>query len=99
MLFLLALRKIEILSSRQKTHQVFKSDFSNQGMIIMKSYGIAVQIFLLLALIGWIGWLVTRFSGPVIKISYQGFNVFSTNCLLFAIAISLIKLAFADKKD
>jgi hypothetical protein len=65
----------------------------------MKSYGIASQVFLLLALLGWIGWLATRFSGPVLKISYEGFYLFTTTCLFFTIAISLIKLALAEKKN
>ena len=65
----------------------------------MKSYGTISQVFLLLALLGWIGWLVTRFTGPLLKVSYEGFYVFTTSCLLFAIAISLVKLALAEKKD
>jgi hypothetical protein len=65
----------------------------------MKSYGIASQVFLLLALLGWIGWIATRFSGPVFKVSYEGFYLFTTTCLMFAIAIGLVKLALADNKD
>ena len=65
----------------------------------MKIYGVAGQVFLALALLGWIGWLVTRFSGTVFKVSYEGFHVFATTCLLFAIAISLMKLALAEKKE
>lgn len=65
----------------------------------MKSYGIAGQVFLLLALLGWIGWLVTRFSGSVFGVSYEGFYLFTITCLLFAIAIGVTKLALADKKE
>ncbi len=65
----------------------------------MKSYGIAGQVFLVLALLGWIGWLATRFTGPVMKVSYEGFYLFTTTCLLFAIALSLIKLALADRRE
>jgi hypothetical protein len=64
----------------------------------MKSYGIAGQFFLLLAFLGWIGWLATRFSGPIFKVSYEGFYLFTTTCLMFAIAISLIKLALAGRE-
>lgn len=64
----------------------------------MKSYGIAGQVFLLLALLGWIGWLATRFSGPVFDISYEGFYLFTTTCLMFAIAFSLIKLALEGRE-
>jgi hypothetical protein len=64
----------------------------------MKIYGIAGQVFLLLALLGWIGWLVTRFSGPVLKVSYEGFHLFATTCLLFTIALSLIKIALAERE-
>jgi uncharacterized metal-binding protein len=64
----------------------------------MKSYGIAGQVFLLLALLGWIGWLATRFSGPILKVSYEGFYLFTTTCLMFAIAISLIKLALGERE-
>lgn len=65
----------------------------------MKSYGIACQVFLVLALVGWIGWLATRFIGPVFRVSYEGFYLFTTSCLLFAIALSLIKLALAARKE
>lgn len=65
----------------------------------MKIYGIAGQIFLLFALLGWIGWLITRFTGPVSGISFEGFYVFTTSCLFFAIAISLVKLAFSEKRE
>lgn len=65
----------------------------------MKGYGIAGQVFLLFALLGWIGWLITRFSGSVAGISYEGFYVFTTSCLFFAIAISLVKLAFTEKRE
>jgi hypothetical protein len=66
---------------------------------LMKSYGIAGQVFLALALLGWIGWIVTRFSGPVFKVSYEGFHLLTTTCLLFAIALSLIKIALAERKE
>ncbi len=65
----------------------------------MKSYGIAGQVFLILALLGWLGWLATRFTGPVFKVSYEGFYLFTTTCLLFAIALSLVKLALAERKE
>jgi hypothetical protein len=65
----------------------------------MKTYGIAGQIFLLLALLGWIGWLATRFRGPIFTVSYEGFYLFTTTCLLFAIAISLIKLALVERRE
>ncbi len=65
----------------------------------MKGYGIAAQVFLLLALLGLAGWLATRFSGPIFGISFEGFYLFMSTCLLFAIAISLIKLALAEKKE
>jgi hypothetical protein len=65
----------------------------------MKKYGIISQVFLLLALLGWLGWIVTRFAGPVMKVSHEGFHVLFTSCLFFAIAISLVKLAFAGKED
>ena len=65
----------------------------------MKIYRIAAQIFLLLALLGWIGWIIARFSGPVFAVSYDGFDGFTTICLFFAIAISLVKLAFTEKRE
>ena len=65
----------------------------------MKSYGIASQVFLLLAFLGWVGWMTTRFSGPILKVSYEGFYLFTSTCLLFAIAISLIQLALAEKRE
>jgi hypothetical protein len=65
----------------------------------MKHYGIASQVFLFLALLGLIGWIASRFSGPIFKISYEGFYVFTTTCLFFTIAISLIKLALTERKD
>ncbi len=64
----------------------------------MKAYSIAGQIFLALALLGWIGWIVTRFTGPIFRVSYEGLHELSITCLIFAIAISLIKLAFSEKK-
>jgi hypothetical protein len=64
----------------------------------VKNYGIASQVFLLLALLGWIGWITTRFTGPVFKVSFEGFYLFTTTCLLFVIAISLVKLALGEKK-
>ena len=64
----------------------------------MKSYAIAGQIFLGLALLGWIGWLVTRFTGPVLGISFEGMHAFAITCLTFAIAVSLIKIALGEKK-
>jgi hypothetical protein len=64
---------------------------------MMKTYGLVGQVFLLLALLGWIGWIVTRFSGAIYKVSYEGFHLFATTCLLFSIAISLIKMAFSER--
>jgi hypothetical protein len=81
--------KIELFSQKPKF----------PGGCPMKSYGIAGQVFLLLALLGWIGWLATRFSGPVFGVSYEGFYLFTAACLFFAIAISLVKLAFAGRGD
>ena len=64
----------------------------------MKIYAIASQFFLVLALLGWIGWMFTRFRGLVFGVSYEGMHVFVITSLIFAIAISLVKLAFFEKK-
>ena len=64
----------------------------------MKSYSIAGQIFLLLALLSWFGWIITRFSGPILKVSYQGFQAFAVIALIFVIAISLSQLALTNAK-
>jgi hypothetical protein len=60
----------------------------------MKIYGIAGQVSIVLAFLGFLGWVGTRFIGPISGVSYEGFHVFTTTCLFFAIALSLIKLAF-----
>ena len=78
---------------------MFEQTTKFHGGLPMRSYGIASQVFLMLALLGWIGWLATRFSGPVFKVSYEGFYLFATSCLFFAIAISLVKLALSERKD
>jgi hypothetical protein len=65
----------------------------------MKIYGIAGQIFVFLALLGLVGWMATRFVGPILKISYEGFHAFTTTCLLFAIAFSLVRLTLSDKSS
>jgi len=64
----------------------------------MKIYAFVAQLFLALALLGWIGWIITRFTGPIHKVSYEGMLTFSLSCLAFATAVSLIKLAFFEKK-
>jgi len=65
----------------------------------MKIYAIAGQSFLVLALLGWIGWIYTRFRGPVIGVSSEGMHLLIITSLTSAIAISLIKIAFFEKKD
>ena len=43
--------------------------------------------------------MFTRFRGLIFGVSYEGMHVFIITALTFAIAISLVKLAFFEKKD
>ena len=62
-------------------------------------YRIASQIFLGLAVIGFIGWVIGRLMfRPIFGVSYDGFLLLATTCVGFVIAIALYQLAFENKK-
>ncbi len=65
----------------------------------MKIYAIASQLFLGLALLGFLGWIYGRFQGTaVIGVSYEGFLLLTNTALMFVIAIALVGLVMAHKK-
>ncbi len=62
-------------------------------------YRIASQIFLGLAVIAFIGWIIARLRyQPIFGVSYEGFLLVATTCVGFVIAIALYQLAFENKK-
>jgi uncharacterized membrane protein len=65
----------------------------------MKSYRVVNLVFLILSLLGFAGWIVSRFVGPVLGVSYMGFHDFTMVNIFFVIAISLTELAFSQKRS
>ncbi len=60
----------------------------------------AALAFLGLSLIGLIGWIIVRFTQPILGVSVDGFMVLILVSLGFTIAICLVELAFpSQKKD
>ncbi len=55
------------------------------------------QAFLVLSLLSWLGWLITRFTGPIAKVSYEGFLMLTVTSVAFVIAISLYRLTLTRK--
>ncbi len=55
------------------------------------------QAFLVISLLSWLGWLITRFTGPIGKISYEGFLMLTLTSVGFVIAISLCRLTLTGK--
>jgi len=62
-------------------------------------YRYGSQFFLGLATLAFLGWLYTRFLGPIFGVSYEGFWMLTSLSLTFVIAVSLVQLAFEKKKD
>lgn len=65
----------------------------------MKSYRVVNLLFLILSLLGFVGWIFARFVRPVFGVSYMGFHDFTMVSLFVVIAISLTELAFSQKKN
>ena len=65
----------------------------------MNSNRIASQIFIGLSFLGLLIAIVSKFYGPILGVSQQGFLNVTDTCLLFVLAISLTELAFATKKS
>ncbi len=58
----------------------------------------AALTFLVLSLVGLIGWVVVRFTRPIFGVSVEGFMVLVLISLGFTVAISLTELAFPSQK-
>jgi len=58
----------------------------------------AALAFLGMSLIGWIGWIVTRFWHPILGVSHEGFLIMTLLSLAFVTAFSLIELVFEMRK-
>jgi hypothetical protein len=58
-------------------------------------YRYGSQVFLALSLLAFLAWIFTRFRGPLMGVSYEGFLLLATTSLMFVIAICLVQLAFA----
>ncbi len=58
----------------------------------------AVLAFLALSAVGFIAWVVVRFTQPIMGVSHDGFLLLTLISLGFVIALSLIEIAFPAKK-
>jgi hypothetical protein len=63
----------------------------------MQIYRTASLAFLVLAIAGLLGWVVTRFTGPILSVSHEGFLLLTSTALMFVIGIALIYIAFEKK--
>jgi hypothetical protein len=59
----------------------------------------AVLVFLALSVIGLIGWILVRFTRPILGVSHEGFLLLTLISLAFVIALSLFELAFQPRKQ
>jgi len=60
-------------------------------------YRIAVQVSLAISLLGLLGWIISKFMGPLMKIGPDGFHLWTNTCLGFAIAFCLAQIALEGK--
>ena len=60
-------------------------------------YRIAIQVSLVISLLGLIGWILSKFIGPLVGIGPDGFHLWTNTCLGFAIAFCLAQLALESK--
>ncbi len=58
----------------------------------------AALVFLGLSLVALIGWIIVRFTQPILGVSVDGFMVLVLISLGFTIAICLVELAFPSQK-
>jgi hypothetical protein len=61
-------------------------------------YRIASHVFLVLSLLGSLGWVLVRFTHPLLGVSQDGFLLLTLLSLAFVIAICLVELAFQPRK-
>lgn len=61
-------------------------------------YRTACQVFLVLAVVGLIGWIYSKFAGSIMHVGQDGFLLVTTTALTFAIALALYQIAFEPKK-
>ncbi len=61
-------------------------------------YRNASLVFLGLSLLGLLGWILVRFTSPILGVSHEGFMVLILISLAFSVALSLFELAFPSQK-
>jgi hypothetical protein len=62
-------------------------------------YRIAVQVSLVVSLLGLIGWIISKFRGSLLTIGPDGFHLWTNTCLGFAIAFCLAQIALGSKAE
>lgn len=64
-----------------------------------RALGILAQAFLVVAVVSWLGWIYTRFMGPIAKVSYEGFLNLTFTCLAFAAVSALCLMALSRSES
>ena len=62
-------------------------------------YRSAIQVSLVVSLLGLIGWIISKFRGALLTIGPDGFHMWTNTCLAFAIAFCLAHIALEGKKQ
>ena len=69
---------------------------SMDGGLLMFRNG--VLAFLGLSLVGLLGWILVRFTRPILGVSHEGFLILTLLSLAFVVALCLVQLAFQPRK-